>query len=630
MALRIKHRGPDSAGEWIDSEHGLALAHRRLSILDLSPAGHQPMESANKRYVLSYNGEIYNHVELRTSIEANGPISWRGHSDTETFLAAVSEWGFEAALKRANGMFAIALWDRETHRLYLARDRMGEKPLYYGIQDGTFLFGSELKALQAHPSFSNRIDRNVLTLLLRYSYVPSPYAIFEGIRKLPAAHYLVISEGGRKISDPIAYWSLEAAVEHGQKNPFSGTTHEAIDTLHDLLLDAVGIRMASDVPLGAFLSGGYDSSTIVALMQAQSRRPVKTFSIGFHEDEYNEATHAKAVARHLGTDHTELYVSPKDAMSVIPSLPTMYDEPFSDSSQIPTYLVSKMARNHVTVSLSGDAGDELFCGYNRYALGYRIWQKLAPLPMPARTALSGLLRLTPIKPANGMSKFLPDRLRMKNLGDRLHKLADVLACSDAESFYRLLVSHATSPENWVLSAAEPPTLLNDRESWPDVEDFRQRMMYLDAKTYLSDDILVKVDRASMAASLEARVPFLDHRIVEFSQRLPMSMKIRNNDAKWILRQVLHRYVPQALMDRPKMGFGIPIDSWLRGPLREWAEALLDESRLRHEGYFDPKPIRKMWEEHITGTRQWHYALWDVLSFQAWLENLKYWPSTYME
>lgn len=619
MAFQIQHRGPDDSGVWLDESAGLALAHRRLSIIDLSPAGHQPMTSPCGRYTLIYNGEIYNHQDLRAELDkAGGGFVWRGHSDTETLLAGICFWGVEKTLKRLNGMFAFALWDKSEKQLFLARDRMGEKPLYYGCNGETFLFGSELKALTAHPDWQGQIDRDALTLYLRHNYVPSPWSIYKDIYKLPPAHFVVIREDGRDVSEPKCYWNLAKIAAEGSRQ-VQGDAEELTGQLDDLLRDAVKRRMMSDVPLGAFLSGGYDSSLVASLMQAQSAQSVKTFSIGFHEAAYNEAQHAKAVAEHLGTDHTELYVTPEQAMAVIPRLPYIYDEPFSDSSQIPTFLVSEMTRRQVTVSLSGDGGDELFCGYNRYLLGRRIWQKLRLLPPSVRKALSWGLDRAPGHQLNQLQRVLPQRLQVSSLADRLPKLAEVLAHSDGQSFYRQLVSHWKDPAQLVLGANEPQTLLNRPEAMPVLPGLREQMMYLDQMTYLPDDILTKVDRASMAVSLEARVPLLDHRVVEFSWQMPTEFKYQNSQGKWLLRQVLYRYVPKELMERPKMGFGVPIEHWLRGPLREWGEELLGEKRLREEGFFDPEPIRKMWKEHVSGKRRWHYYLWDVLMFQAWLE-----------
>jgi len=619
MALRIQHRGPDGAGVWLNQSSDLAMAHRRLAIMDLTPAGHQPMMSPCERYTLVYNGEIYNHLELRADLEREGGhFDWCGHSDTETLLAALRHWGLEKTLQRINGMFAFALWDSQKKILFLARDRMGEKPLYYGRHNGCFLFGSELKSFRAHPHWQGEIDRDALALYMRHNAVPAPWSIYQGIKKLSPAHFVVITESGSQISEPRCYWNLAQIAEQGAKNQVTDTK-TLTDELDSLLRDAVLGCMASDVPLGAFLSGGFDSTMVAALMQAQSSRPVKTFTIGFNEQGYNEAVHAKAVAKHLGTDHTELYVTPEEATAVIPRLPTIWDEPFSDSSQIPTLLVSELARQHVTVSLSGDGGDELFCGYNRYTQGYQIWSKLRLLPAPLRQLIASLMKVFPGAPLEYLFSFLPKRLQIPHLADRLPKLAGVITQKSAEAYYQNLISHWKNPDQLVLGSTEPRTIFNRSEQHPKLADFREQMMYLDSMTYLPDDILTKVDRASMAVSLEARVPLLDHRVVEFAWKVPMSLKYRDGKGKWLLREVLYRYVPRELMDRPKMGFGVPIEHWLRGPLRDWAEALLDEKRLREEGFFDPAPIRKMWHEHISGKRRWHYYLWDVLMFQQWLE-----------
>jgi asparagine synthase (glutamine-hydrolysing) len=637
MTDAITHRGPDDSGFWADAVTGVALGHRRLSILDLSPQGHQPMTSSSGRYVIAFNGEIYNHQVLRKELQSHisqsssmmleGSVGWRGHSDTEVMLAAFERWGVEGAISRFNGMFAFALWDKSERVLHLARDRFGEKPLYYGWVGDTLLFGSELKALKSHPAWCGDINRSALALYMRHTYIPAPYSIYSGIHKLLPAHILSIplSAGDQKSHQPSAYWSAKEVAEAGVSNTFAGNDTEAVEELDGLLRDAVKLRMEADVPLGAFLSGGIDSSAVVALMQAQSSRPVKTFTIGFHEEGYNEAKHAKAVAKHLGTEHTELYVTATEAMAMIPQLPEIYDEPFSDSSQIPTFLVSKMTRQHVTVALSGDGGDELFGGYNRYFWGRDIWRKVGWMPKFARVAMAhGLTALPP----HGWDRFfaamgptLPRRLQANLPGDKLHKLAGVLACSSPEIMYRGLVSF-WEPESVVLGASEPPTALTDREQWANVPDFTQRMMFLDLVSYLPDDILTKVDRASMAVSLEARVPLLDHRVAEFAWTLPLDMKIRGGQGKWPLRQVLHKYVPRELIERPKMGFGVPIDVWLRGPLREWAENLLDESRLKQEGFFNIRAVREKWNEHLAGNRNWASLIWTVLMFQAWLEENK--------
>lgn len=633
MSDTLLHRGPDDEGSWVDEAAGVALGFRRLSIIDLSPEGHQPMTSADGRYVVIFNGEIYNFRELRRELDAYGH-SFRGHSDTEVMLAAFTEWGFERAVKLFNGMFALALWDRKERVLYLTRDRLGEKPLYYGFAGETFLFGSELKALRAHPLFSAEINRDALALFLRFNYIPAPYSIYKNIHKLPPGTYLSMDVRDGSISSgalgqcpaPVAYWSAREVAEEGVAEPFAGTEAEAITELETILSDAVGLRMVADVPLGAFLSGGVDSSTVVSLMQAQSSQPVRTFSIGFTEEAYDEARYARSVAQHLKTDHTELYVTPEDAMAVIPRLPALYDEPFSDSSQIPTFLVSELARRHVTVSLSGDGGDELFAGYNRYLLGQSVWNKIGWMPMGSRAAVAGAL--TTVSPRawdrafTGLKPFLPSRLQQRTPGDRLHKLAEVLAVPDTEAMYMNIVSHWKEPTSLVKGAVEPPTTLTDSGQWANLPHFIQRMMYMDTVTYLPDDILVKVDRASMGVSLEARVPFLDHRVVEFSWRMPLDWKLSNGESKRPLRRILYKHVPRELIERPKMGFGIPIGQWLRGPLRDWAEALLDERRLEQEGFMNPQPIRQKWREHLRGTRNWQYYIWDVLMFQGWLEQEK--------
>jgi asparagine synthase (glutamine-hydrolysing) len=640
MADTLIHRGPDDAGVWVDADAGIALAHRRLSILDLSPAGHQPMVSAAHRYVIIYNGEIYNHLELRHRLESEGRApAWRGHSDTETLLAAFEAWGIEKTLTRCVGMFALALWDRKTRTLTLARDRMGEKPLYYGWVRGTLVFGSELKALRAHPGFDNAIERRALTLFMRYNYVPAPWSIFENTWKLPPGCYVQFAAAaltpgsspmGRGEVKP--YWSVRDVAEAGLLHPLADNEAAAAEKLEALLKQSIASQMVADVPLGAFLSGGIDSSTVVALMQAHSSRPVQTFSIGFHEDEYNEAEHAKAVARHLGTNHTELYVTPEEAMAVIPKLPTLYDEPFADSSQIPTFLVAELARRQVTVSLSGDGGDELFGGYTRYFWTRSLWRRLAQIPMELRRALQRMLIAVPPACWNtflaAIHPLLPHRYRVSLAGDKVHKLAELLTLDSPQAVYRYLVSHWKHPaQELVLGANEPPTVLQTVDAWPQAlhsdgkgNRLEAMMMFLDQRTYLPDDILVKVDRAAMGVSLETRVPFLDHRVVEFAWRLPLTMKIRGGQGKWLLRQVLYRYVPKALIERPKMGFGVPLDRWLRGPLREWAEDLLSEERLKHEGFLNPAPVQQMWAEHLSGRRNWAYYLWDVLMWEAWLES----------
>jgi asparagine synthase (glutamine-hydrolysing) len=623
MSNALTHRGPDDMGMWEDPAVGIALGHRRLSILDLSPLGRQPMVSGCGRYVASFNGEIYNFKMLRHELEERGHC-FRGRSDTEVMLSAISQWGLEPAVTRFNGMFAIAIWDREARQLHLVRDRMGEKPIYYGWAGDTFLFASELKAFRTYPGFKASIDRNAVALFLRHGYIPAPHSIYDGIAKVLPGTIVSIAPHRGLEPQTRAYWSAAHAAERGTSHPFQGSVADAITCLDELLRDAVKLRMEADVPLGAFLSGGVDSSTIVALMQAQSARPVRTFSIGFHESAYNEAHHAKTVAAHLGTAHTELYVTPGEAMDVIPRLPMMYDEPFADSSQIPTYLVSELTKRQVTVALTGDGGDELFCGYDRYFLTAHLWRSISAQPLalrrPAARALRALSPSAWARLFRHIAPLLPERFRLPNPGDKPHRLAEMLTADSMEALYLTVVSMWKNPASVVLGSSEPRTALTDAARWLQSREPLDRMMLLDMMTYLPDDILAKVDRAGMAVSLETRVPFLDHRLVELAWQLPLSMKVHAGQGKWILRQVLNRYVPPALLDRPKMGFAVPIDLWLRGGLREWAESLLDEKRLADEGIFQVDSIRTKWTEHLSGTGSWHYYLWTILMFQAWLEQ----------
>ncbi len=616
MADSLAHRGPDDHGLWSDPDAGIALAHRRLSIVDLSPAGHQPMISADGRFIVTFNGEIYNFQEMRAELETSG-TRFRGHSDTEVMLEAFAAYGIVPTVKRLIGMFTIGIWDRRERTLTLVRDRLGIKPLYWAKFDGLFLFGSELKALRAHPGWTPRVDRSAVAAFLRHNYVPAPHSIYQGVSKLEPGCMLTLPWGGEPKIE--RYWDSRAVALAGLSNPLRADDGELIDQLEALLKDAVRRRMVADVPVGAFLSGGVDSSTVVALMQAANAGPVRSYSIGFEIPGYNEAPHAAAVARHLHTEHTELTVTAKEAIDVIPRLPEYYDEPFADSSQIPTYVVSAMTRRHVTVGLSGDGGDELFGGYNRYQLAQRRWRSLFLMPRPLRHGLARALQALPADRWSSLFNVLPGRVRPAQAGDKLHKLASVLALDDAGALYRRLVTH-WEPATLIPADAEPKGPLWDTTIDKDFPGLLERMQFLDLVTYLPDDILTKVDRASMAVSLEARVPLLDHRVVEFAWRIPRNALIRRNLSKWPLRQVLYRHVPPDLVERPKMGFGIPLGEWLRGPLRNWAEGLLNEQRLRSGGLVDAKTVRQHWTEHLSGQRNWQYLLWDVLMLEAWRER----------
>jgi asparagine synthase (glutamine-hydrolysing) len=615
MIETVRHRGPDAGEVWVEAEGGVALGQRRLAIIDLSPGGAQPMHSADRRFVITFNGEIYNYRDIRGELQAAGH-SMRSDSDTEVLLEACALWGVEAAIERAIGMFAFALWDRKTRSLILARDRLGIKPLYYAATPERVLFASQLKAFRPTPHWKPTIDADAVVGYLRHAYIAQPRTIYREAEKLAPGHILTLREGS--MPSPKCFWDLRGIAIAGQRrNDPAPDAQEATDRLDGLLRDSVKLRMIADVPLGAFLSGGIDSSTVVALMQAQSTRPVKTFSIGFHEGGYDEAHCAKQVAAHLGTDHTEFYVEPRHALDVIPHLADWFDEPFADPSQIPTYLVSELTRKHVTVALSGDGGDELFAGYNRYVWAERLARAVNLVPRPLRGASATALRALAPQTWNRLFAFVPASWRPALPGDKLHKITTLLDNPQPDAIYRRLVSQWERPDEIAAAGQEPRGPLWDPTIAQDFPDLVPRMQFLDMITYLPDDILTKVDRATMAVGLEGRVPLLDHRVVAYSWSLPLEFKLRGGRSKWLLRQVLDRYVPRPLIDRPKMGFGVPIDAWLRGPLREWAESLLTPARLASDGFVRVEPVRRAWQEHLEGSRNWQYPLWTVLMLQAW-------------
>jgi asparagine synthase (glutamine-hydrolysing) len=616
MGDTLAHRGPDDHGAWSDAEAGIALAHRRLSIVDLSPAGHQPMISADGRFVITFNGEIYNFQDLRSELEARG-ILFRGHSDTEVMLEAFAASGITGTVKRLIGMFTIGVWDRRERTLTLVRDRLGIKPLYWAKFGGLFLFGSELKALRAYADWTPRINRSAVAAFMRHNYIPAPHTIYEGVHKLEPGTILTLPWTGEPQIE--RFWDARAVAKAGIADPLQANDTELIDRLETLLRDAVSRRMVADVPVGAFLSGGVDSSTVAALMKVANAGPVRTYTIGFELPGFDEAVHSAAVARHLGTDHTELTVTARQALDVIPQLPNMYDEPFADSSQIPTYLVSAMTRHHVKVALSGDGGDELFAGYNRYQLTTRLWRSFALLPGPMRRAIATLLTAVPADRWSRAFSAIPAGVRPRQVGDKVHKFAAVLCAKGDTDLYRRLVTH-WEPAQITPGVAESKGIIWNAQIEREFPDLLERMQFLDLVTYLPDDILTKVDRASMAVGLEARVPLIDHRVVEFAWRLPRAAKIRGGVSKWLLRQVLYRHVPKTLVERPKMGFGIPLGEWLRGALRDWAEGLLDERRLLQAGLFDATRVRQVWSAHLSGRRNHEYMLWNVLMFEAWRER----------
>ena len=614
MGDALAHRGPDDDGVWADPAAGVALAFRRLAIRDLSPAGHQPMISTSGRYVVAYNGEIYSQDEIAKDLIARG-VTFRGHSDTEVMLESFAQFGVRATINRMIGMFAIALWDREERCLILIRDRLGIKPLYWAQFGDLILWGSELKALHAHPGFQAAINRDAVAGYLRHAYVPGPLTIYNNVHKLPPGCMVTLRAGAEPKVE--SYWDARAIVTKAVRERFDFSDIEATDQLESLLKDAIGRRLIADVPLGAFLSGGIDSSTVVALMQAQSSRPVQTYTIGFRDQGFDEAQDAKAVAAHLGTAHTELYIEPDHAREIIPRLAEIYDEPFADSSQIPTFLVSEMTKRHVTVALSGDGGDELFAGYNRYTTGETIWAKLQRIPAPLRALAAGVVHALPPQAWDRLTSPLPRRMRDVVSGRRLHKGADTIGDRHGDSFYRALVTQWDQPDRIAPGGHEPHGVLWDTGVREDVPNFVERMQFLDLVTYLPDDILTKVDRASMDVALEVRVPLIDHRVVDFAFRLPPHLKRRNGQGKWLLRQVLYKHVPKDLVERPKMGFGVPLAAWLRGPLRDWAEDLLDARKLADSGLVDPVTVRHAWDALLAGGRGLEYPVWTILMLEAW-------------
>jgi asparagine synthase (glutamine-hydrolysing) len=626
----IVHRGPDAEGYWFDPAHGVGLAHRRLAIVDLSEEGRQPMRSASGRYIIVFNGEIYNFLRIRADLQRLGH-QFRGHSDTEVMLAALEQWGLRASLPRFIGMFAFALWDSARGELTLARDRLGKKPLYYSTANGQLILGSEIKALRTFPGFNPPVDRQALASFLRYSYIPAPYTIYEGVCKLEAAHFIRFAVRGSAVVEleRQCYWSATQVQAEMGATASSDPPESVIDQLDGLLHDAVQLRMIADVPLGAFLSGGIDSSLVVALMQSLSSRPVRTFTIGFHETAYNEAPHARAVARYLGTDHTEVFLTPRETLAVIPKLPLLYDEPFADPSQIPTALLCAMARRHVTVALSGDGGDEGFCGYPRYEQARAIYRWMSRVPAWLLRVMGRSMAHVPItlwERLAILAQPIPAvRRRSDGIGYRVLRLADRLGCATPQHLYRHLMSYWGAPATLVVGGREPRIVLDEAPGKQHIDQFVDQMMLLDTLTYLPDDILVKVDRASMAVALEVRAPLLDHRVLEFAWRQPLALKLQGGHGKLMLRSLLSRYVPPELWERPKTGFGVPVYQWLRGPLRHWAESLLEEGRLRREGYLEPKPIRRVWRTLLSGRSEWAFGgelLWSVLMFQAWLEHVR--------
>ena len=626
MNEAIAYRGPDASGIWYDKDIGIILGHQRLSILELSSAGSQPMRSKSSRYIITYNGEIYNHFEIREELKRNKmSILWQGNSDTETLLEAIDFWGIEKTLQKIDGMYAFGLYDRKKNNLILARDRMGEKPLYYGYQGNgentVFLFGSELKSLKEHPLFSPEINRNSVALQLRYNYIPAPYSIYKNIFKLKPGQYLVLSELDLKkntLANPKNYWSLKDQIIIGKESQINMEEKYQIKSLEDHLKKSVQKQMISDVPIGAFLSGGIDSSTIVSMMQSLSTRPIKTFTVGFDDKEYNEADFAKKIANHLGTDHHELFISSEKIINTIPSIPSIYDEPFSDSSQIPTFLIAKLAKDSVKVALSGDGGDELFCGYNRHIFSKKLSLIFNTTPLMIRKILAEFILCLPINYWNYLGKAFPLFGNHKNLGDKLNRISSSLKLDKLDDLHLNLISQCKNPNDLVINGQESHTLFDNIDQEIRNLELQEQMMVLDQLTYLPDDILVKVDRAAMSSSLETRMPFLDHNLVEFAWRIPHRLKFRNGKGKWIIRKILNNYIPKDLIERPKMGFGVPLDSWLRGSLKDWAEDLIDEKKLKNEGFLNSKIVKNIWNEHLSRKRNCQNELWAILMFQSWL------------
>lgn len=637
MVSSLGHRGPDDSGSWFDLSNKVILGHTRLAIQDLSVNGSQPMHSSSSRFVIAFNGEIYNHFNIRNNLQNSlaRKLPWKGSSDTETILAAIENWGLQKSLEMARGMFAFAIFDKVKKKLFLVRDRFGEKPLYYGLVNSNFVFGSELKAVKAFPQFDNQVNRSALAEYLRYGYIPSPLSIYDGINKLQPGHIIEIEihDNQFSIKKPKKYWGLENIVPK-EKDDLYTDEIEALDSLESALKSSIQEQMISDVPLGAFLSGGVDSSSIVALMQENRTDRVKTFTVGFEEDEFDESMHASQIANHLNTDHTEFKLSSVEAQAVIPSIPEIYDEPFSDSSQIPTYLISQIARQKVTVSLSGDAGDEIFGGYNRYLWAPKIWSQITYIPNQMRPAISSLINSAPKGIWSGLEKVINSfniGAGIEELDIKASKISSALLCSSTEEdFYQSFLTKWPNPHE-VIKDLKECEHLNSKSNFSSLykknngdfvssEDFVSRMMSTDITHYLPDDILCKVDRAAMAASLETRVPFLDHRVAEIAWRLPFPMKIRGSETKWALRQILYKRVPRELIERPKTGFSVPIGEWLRGPLRDWAEDLLDQKRIESEGFFNPQPIQDVWNQHLSRRFDWTDKIWSILMFQLWLRK----------